>query len=214
MTKLLYIGDPMCSWCYGFGAELRALLQTLPEFELDILVGGLRAYNSQMMDDGQKEMILGHWHKVAEASGLAFDFEGLQHTNFIYDTEPACRAVVTAKLLADDMPSLAILNVFQALQHGFYAEKKDITQAQVLAEIAVKALNDFDHGNSFDVQSFYETLESPSAKEETRQHFEQIQRWGIRGFPVLLLVKEDGLHMLTSGYTKVENLTATLQQLR
>ena len=41
--KLVYIGDPMCSWCYGFGKELSALMQRMPEIELDIRVGGVRA---------------------------------------------------------------------------------------------------------------------------------------------------------------------------
>lgn len=213
MSKFVYIADPMCSWCYGFSAELRRFLQTQENAELDIIVGGLRAYNRQVMDDGQREMILEHWHKVQQVSGLPFDMTGMNRTGFIYDTEPVCRAVVTAKILADDMPSLAILDVFQALQHAFYAEAQDVIDEKVLAKIASQALNAFDDSDSFDSESFYEVLTAPPTRDETRQHFEQVQRWGVRGYPVLLAVKNDGLHMLTSGYTKLENLQEAYQQL-
>lgn len=213
MAQFLYIADPMCSWCYGFSAELRRFLGDIPNAKLDIVLGGLRAYNKQVMDDDQREMILSHWEKVAQVSGLPFDMTGLNKPQFIYDTEPACRAVVAAKVLAEDMPGLAILDVFQAIQHAFYAQAKDVTKEEVLAEIASQALNDFDGSDAFDAASFLETQTSPSVRDETRQHFEQIQRWGIRGYPVLLLVKDDGLHMLTSGYTKAEELHAALAAL-
>lgn len=205
-NKFLYIADPMCSWCYGFSHELQMFLAEIPDAELDIVLGGLRAYNTQVMDHDQRDMILAHWEKVQQASGLPFDMTGLDKTDFIYNTEPACRAVVTAKILTEDMPTKINFAVFQAIQHAFYAEAKDVTNEFVLAEVAVQALNAYENSDAFDVASFLESLRSAESKDETRQHFEQIQRWGVRGFPMLLLVKEDGLHTLSSGYTKAQDL--------
>lgn len=205
-NKFLYIADPMCSWCYGFSQELQKFLAEIPDAELDIVLGGLRAYNTQIMDPDQRDMILSHWEKVQQVSGLPFDMTGLSKPGFIYDTEPACRAVVTAKILTEDMPTKINFAVFQAIQDAFYAEAKDVTNEEVLAEVAVQALNAYENSDVFDVASFLETLQSPESKDETRQHFQQIQRWGVRGFPVLLLVKEDGLHMLSSGYTSAQDL--------
>lgn len=205
-NKFLYIADPMCSWCYGFSQELQKFLAEIPDAELDIVLGGLRAYNTQIMDPDQRDMILSHWEKVQQVSGLPFDMTGLSKPGFIYDTEPACRAVVTAKILTEDMPTKINFAVFQAIQDAFYAEAKDVTNEKVLAEVAVQALNAYENSDVFDVASFLETLQSPESKDETRQHFQQIQRWGVRGFPVLLLVKEDGLHMLSSGYTSAQDL--------
>src|SRR5438034_10575944 len=100
MPTLIYIADPMCSWCYGFGPELSALLNGLPEMELDIVVGGLRAHNTSVMDENLKATLLTHWRHVEEASGLPFSNEALAHEGFVYNTEPACRAVVAARLFA------------------------------------------------------------------------------------------------------------------
>jgi putative protein-disulfide isomerase len=213
MIKLLYIADPMCSWCYGFGPELQGFLHTLPDFRLDIMVGGLRAYNTETMDDATRSMILSHWKKVHDASALPFDFDGLNTPGFIYDTEPACRAVVAARTLAEDMPSMAILAVFHAIQHAFYAQAQDITDLTVLASVATHALNQYDNSASFDEASFLETLNSPMTINETRQDFVQTQTWGISGFPALLLVKEDGLHMLSAGYTKTANLCTAFSSI-
>lgn len=210
--KFLYIADPMCSWCYGFSLELSKLLELLPGSQVDIVLGGLRAHNKEVMDDDTRQMILSHWQKVADVSGLPFDMNGLNKPQFTYDTEPACRAVVAAKLLLDEADGKEVFSVFRAIQHAFYAEAKDVTQDKVLAEICVGALNQIE-SNAYDVESYLETLQSPSTKDETRQHFEQIQRWGIRGFPVLCVVKEDGLHMIASGYTKLENLQQALRDL-
>ncbi len=213
MTQLIYVADPMCSWCYGFGPELNRFLDTLPDAGIDIVVGGLRAYNTEIMTEEKKAMILGHWKHVEQASGLPFTRDGMAQEGFIYDTEPACRAVVAARTLADDLPPRAILAVFHAIQHAFYAEGKDVTDLHLLAQIATEALNQAAQMISFDVESFYETLTSAMTMSETRADFEQVQRWGVNGFPALLLVRPDGLHMLASGYTKTEQLIAAITQL-
>lgn len=212
-NKFLYIADPMCSWCYGFSHELKQFLADIPGAELDIVLGGLRAYNKQIMDADQRTMILSHWEKVRQISGLPFDMTGLDKPAFIYDTEPACRAVVTAKMLTDGMPTRINFAVFQAIQQAFYADARDVTDEVVLADVAVKALNTYENSEVFDVESFLETLRSAESKDETRQHFQQIQRWGVRGFPMLLLVKEDGLHTLSSGFSKRDELKVQYQTL-
>ncbi|WP_394777438.1 DsbA family protein [Undibacterium sp.] len=213
MTQLLYIADPMCSWCYGFGPELDAFLAAVPDAAMDIITGGLRAYNTEVMDEEKKATILGHWKHVAEASGLPFSNAGMSQPGFVYDTEPACRAVVAARTLADGLLPRAKLAVFRAIQHAFYAEGKDVTKAEILSEVCVNALNDVD-GGGYDVASFMETMAAYTTSAETREEFEQTQRWGIRGFPALLVVHEGALHMLASGYTKTADLLASLRQLQ
>ena len=60
-------------------------------------MGGLRPFNTQPTTAEFKEMLRGHWRHVATASGLPFSETVLERDDFIYDTEPACRAVVTAR---------------------------------------------------------------------------------------------------------------------
>jgi putative protein-disulfide isomerase len=207
MVKLIYIADPMCSWCYGFGPELRTLLNGLEDVPVDIVLGGLRPYTSEVMDAEKKAEIRSHWQRVAEASGLPFVDTALANEGFVYNTEPACRAVATARQLA---PSAA-LNVFEAIQHAFYAEGQDTTQADVLARVATAALQR--NGVDVDEQTFMKLWSSEEAISATHTDFLQTQRWGVQGFPTLVLEQGGELHLVSSGFTRTEQLVAQLQAL-
>ncbi|MFZ6848500.1 DsbA family protein [Undibacterium sp. RuRC25W] len=213
MSHFIYIADPMCSWCYGFGPKLTMLLSDIPDASLEVVVGGLRAYNQQIMEDAQRTMIRGHWQHVAEASGLPFSDVGMTQPGFIYDTEPACRAVVATKIIADHLSGQQLLQVFHAIQDAFYAKGQDITQTSVLAGVVANTLNHIDGHDSFDQESFIETFMSPQCMADTRAEFEQCQRWGIRGFPGLLIVHNEALHMIAAGYTKVTELRAAIHHV-
>lgn len=207
MAKLIYIADPMCSWCYGFGPELNALVDGLQDVPVDIVLGGLRPYTSEPMDAAQKAEIVSHWRKVADSSGLSFVGTALNDEDFIYDTEPACRAVVSARLLAQH----AALDVFHAIQHGFYAKGLNTTRADVLARLSVAALNA--NGVDIDEATFLQTWAAEETIAATHADFLLTQRWGVRGFPTLVLERAGELHLVSSGFTRTEQLVEQLQAL-
>ncbi|RJF96192.1 DsbA family protein [Noviherbaspirillum saxi] len=208
MPSLLYIADPMCSWCYGFGPELTALLEGLPGLPVNIVVGGLRAYTTETMDDALRTSVRGHWKQIGERTGLPFaDTAALDEKSFVYNTEPACRAVVAARMLAPQ----AALAVFHAIQHAFYAEGKDVTQDAVLASVASAVLTQA--GVPTNEASFLVTLKSEAAVMATYQDFEQTKRWGITGFPTLVLERDGKLDMVTAGYVAMPTLIELLQAL-
>jgi putative protein-disulfide isomerase len=207
MASLIYIADPMCSWCYGFGPELRTLLDGLPGMPLHIVVGGLRAYNTKTMDAELKTTLLSHWQHVAERTGLPFAPDALSREGFVYDTEPACRAVVTARTLAPQ----AAFAVFEAIQQAFYTQSRDVTQGEVLAEIASAALAA--NGQAVDAATFFAAWNSTAMQDATREDFEQTKRWGVSGFPTLVLERDGQLDLVASGYTAMPTLVELLQQL-
>ncbi len=207
MPALIYIADPMCSWCYGFDPELARLLEGLPGMKLDVMVGGLRPNNTQPIDAILRTTLLEHWKRVHEASGLTFCNEALAHEGLIYNTEPACRAVVAARTLAPE----AALKVFQAIQHAFYAEGLNVTQGEVLAQVASIALTRA--GCPIDTQSFHSKWMEESVIAATHADFVQTQRWGIFGFPTLILEHGDKLDLVTSGYVKTEALVERMQAI-
>lgn len=206
-SSLVYIADPLCSWCYGFGPELTKLLDGLPGMPLDIVVGGLRAYNTEMMDDAMRQTLQSHWRRVEQATGLPFRYDVLERPGFIYDTEPACRAVVTARQLAPQ----ATLAVFHAIQHAFYAEAQEATDGKVLAEIAVAALRQA--GVAVDAEAFYALWADEATAAATRDEFIQTQRWGITGFPTLVLEHDGKLELVAAGFARADVLAERLREL-
>lgn len=66
--KLVLVADPMCSWCYGFGKEMTTLQQRHPEMQLEIVLGGLRASATDVLDEAGKRFRLSHWAKVEQTT--------------------------------------------------------------------------------------------------------------------------------------------------
>ena len=209
--SLIYVGDPMCSWCYGFGVPLQALLQSLPEVPLNLVLGGLRAYNKEVMPDNLKATIHQHWDAVHKRSGKPFGTGQFDRAGYIYDTEPACRAVVTIRNLA---PSQTLV-MYHAVQHAFYALGHDITQTQVLADIwqGIQTLQ----ANKVPPQAFLTrdefvaAFESDKMKMLTHVDFEQVQQWGIQGFPALIAVNGEQGHMVANGYMEATDMLQRVQ---
>ena len=134
--QILYFADPMCSWCWGFSPVIHQIAKTYSDdVSIQIHVGGLRAGNTKVMDSDQRMYILNHWFSVNEASGQPFDFSFQMPEGFIYDTEPACRAIKTMQQLNQRQD----LHYFSAIQQAFYAENMDVTQAHVLSKLATKS---------------------------------------------------------------------------
>jgi putative protein-disulfide isomerase len=199
--RLLYFADPMCSWCYAFGPELRKLLAAHPGIEIALVMGGLRAFNREPMSEAFRAMLREHWDHVAQASGLPIDRAALQIEGFVYDTEPACRAVVTARSLE---PSKA-LDYHSAVQSAFYRDARDVTRAGVLVTLAGEA--------GYDEEIFAATLASEPARQATRQDFDQAQRLGVGGFPTLAAGYGDDLFLVTSGYVGAGVLEERLAEI-
>jgi putative protein-disulfide isomerase len=207
--KLVYVGDPMCSWCYGFGKELTELTERHPDLPVEIVVGGLRAGATDVLDDAGKQFRLTHWARVEAASGLPFNREGLMaRENFVYDTEPICRAVVAARILA---PEADLLAVFRSLQHGFYVEAVDTTDGRILSRLATDALTLA--GHAIDAETFYRVWSEESTIAAAHSDFRRARALGVQSFPTLFLEKDGELMNLSPGYVSVDELDASLQSI-
>jgi putative protein-disulfide isomerase len=197
----------MCSWCYGFGPELSALMQGLPELPVDVVVGGLRPYSTQPLDNGLKNTLLSHWQQVAEKTGLPFKDDALTREGFIYNTEPACRAVVAARKTAP----AAALPVLHAIQHAFYAEGMDVTRIEVLSAIGAAILTKL--GVPTDSAQFESVLTSEETILATHDDFATTQKWGVNGFPTLVLEREGRLDLVAAGYVAMPMLVEQMQSI-
>ncbi len=174
-VELIYVGDPMCSWCWGFAPVLEQLDQRF-ELPLRVVVGGLRpGPAAEVLDEGLKQVLLHHWQQVEEASGQPFDHAGLDRVGWRYDTMVPDTAVVTMRHI-DDAKTLPF---FATLQRAFYEDVVDITDPAVYPTL----LGAFD----VDVQKFSELMGSDEMRDATIEDFRLAQRLGVSGFPTLLL---------------------------
>ena len=205
--NLIYVADPMCSWCYGFGKTVSELLAEpgdLQPLQLALVMGGLRPFTTDALAPGKADEIFGHWHHVQEASGLPFSAApntALHEKGFVYDTEPASRAVVTVRSIWPQH-SWAY---FKSVQAAFYAEGKNMTRAEVLADVAQRV--------GLPRAEFAVAFASQAMRDATLQDFAHSQRWGITGFPAVIAAKGEELHLVCRGYAPTATLRANLAAL-
>jgi putative protein-disulfide isomerase len=207
-NSLVYVGDPMCSWCYGFGVPLHELLENLPGVPLAVVLGGLRAYNKEVMPDALKATLNHHWTEVAKRSGKPFGTGQFDREGYIYDTEPACRAVATIRTHA----AKHTLAMYHAIQDAFYAEGRDVTTTTILADVWQNLVDSDTTGDKkLTRNAFVNAFESDSIKIQTRNDFAMVQQWGIRGFPALIAVANGEAQLVANGYMEADEMLQRVQ---
>jgi len=207
--KLVLVADPMCSWCYGFSKEMTTIVDAMPDIEVQVVMGGLAAGSTQVLDDAGKQFRLTHWARVEEMSGAQFNREALlARKNFVYDTEPVCRAVVTARLIE---PSVNLLKVLGAFQRAFYVDGLNTTDGAVLAEIGASALKAA--GFDVDAKAFLAVWASDEAIRAARADFAQTRQLGVSGFPSLFVELDGKIGQVSSGYAPAATVQETLKRL-
>jgi len=198
-TELIYVGDPMCSWCWGIAPELDAVRAGHPELAFRVVVGGLRPGEyAQAMTDEMAEFLGHHWEQVSERSGQPFDTAILGRRDWIYDTELACRAVVAMRMV--DEPRA--FDLFKRIQRAFYADGVDVTEPDVYAAFAADV--------RADVDKFSEVLEDDRSREATWHDFATAREWGVTGFPTVIARSGDQGHIGAQGYAPAAQIEAGL----
>ncbi len=201
--EIIYVGDPMCSWCWGISPHLNALQrygreQAIP---FTILMGGLRPGGGQEWNQEFKDFLKHHWDEVSKRSGQPFGFDLFEQEEFNYDTEPACRAVVTARSIA---PGKA-LNFYELVQHHFYVQSNDPKEVDFYRPICDEL--------SIDFEAFAGKFTSPEMKEATQQDFGKSRQWGVSGFPTVIYRKDDQLYAIARGYAEFAEMKDRLRAI-
>ena len=195
----IYFSDPMCSWCYGFSPVVRTLRSRYRDLlPIRLVMGGLRPGTTEPMPEGARRSLVGHWNEIAALTGVRFSPALGEREGFVYDTDPAARAVVLARRTSDE----EALDLLERLHIAFYADGRDITDPAELATIAAE--------QGFDRDAFETGLADEGLKRETWRDYAISQRAGATGFPTLVVgPNTDGTYALvTRGYQDGETVVA------
>ncbi|MCG6936157.1 MAG: DsbA family protein [Proteobacteria bacterium] len=196
---LWYFADPMCSWCWGFTPVIEQIKQHYDDrLKVALVMGGLRPGTTESVTLALREDLLHHWDAVQRMSGAEFRTEGALPDGFVYDTEPAARAVIT---VGGINPVVTFL-YYKSVQAAFYTQNVDITQTNELTQLA--------HNLGIDPQQFRKEFESEDARQKTRQHFAQTRAYGVQGFPTLIAENTTAKRVVTRGYGNYADLRKTI----
>ena len=179
-SVLIYVHDPMCSWCYGFRPTWKLLKARLPDnLPVVSLLGGLAADSDAPMPEEMVEYLKRTWDRIQSTCGVAFN-----HTYWDQTPPPprttyiSCRAVIAAERLAGRGEAFG-----ERIQDAYYIEASNVWDFDILCDLA--------EASGFHRDSFAEALASDDVRavhEEQRQLAERLQ---VEGYPSILLVHQE-----------------------
>ena len=197
---LYYFGDPMCSWCWGFRPLLEQLEVEYPELRRTLVLGGLRGGEEVPMDDELAAMIQEAWARIHEVTGQPFDLSFWKDHRPLATTLPACRAVITARLLDAALEWRYMVGLFKA----YFTEVRDPSRFETQLDVADAV--------GFGRGEFESVYRSAEAEQTLQGDLQTARRYRVSGFPTLILEIKDQAFLIAPGYQPIEVLRQSINR--
>ncbi|HIF41808.1 MAG TPA: DsbA family protein [Planctomycetes bacterium] len=196
---LIYVADPMCSWCWGFRTIRDRVLAALSEgTPVRYVMGGLAPDSATPMDDETRGYVRQAWKAVEQATGASFNWEFWSECQPRRSTYPACRAV----LLAERLRSGAGPLMFDRIQQAYYQEARNPSDTGTLVALA--------RDLGFDDGAFERELNAPGTQALLEADLAFRRELNVHSFPTLILESGEERVVLTEGYSDAEQVLACL----
>ena len=199
--ELIFVLDPMCSWCWGFAPVIEELRSRLKEeYAFSLVLGGLRTKGEMPWNECSKAYLKEHWKQVSQRTGQLFSESLFEKESFDYDTYPACKAVITVRELFGMQSAFVYLHT---IQEAFYTRTEDITKFDVLCEL-LETLG-------LDRTSFRDFFESDRAQLLMEHDFAKARSMGANAFPSMVVIDEEGHMVCQKGYRSLQEMKKLLE---
>ncbi len=201
MNTLIYVHDPMCSWCWAFASGWEKIRSELPEgVEVKTLIGGLAPDSDQPMPQDMQQFLAQTWRRIEESvPGTVFNHGFWTDCQPRRSTWPACRAVCAAETLH----SGAGQAMTTAIQKAYYTAARNPSDVETLLDLAESI--------ALDKKEFEALINSDENRAEHRRQMEEAQSLGVDSYPTLLLQTGQQIGRLPLDYN---NADATLKAIR
>lgn len=199
-TKIYYVMDTMCGWCYGFSDVITKIQEKYKDvYDFDILPGGMwTGDNVKRMNSSLGEYIKGHNVRVEQLTGQKFG-EGfnknvLESDSVVLDSFPGSKALVLIQKIKKEVA----FSFLKKIQEAFFVEGKDMSNFEVYAEIA----------ESFGIsrEEFEKEFFSEALTQETYEYFDMVSSMGVASFPTVIAVEGNQGTIISQGYTSFDEL--------
>jgi putative protein-disulfide isomerase len=199
--KVIFVTDPMCSWCWGMAADIERIRRDAADmFDFDILLGGINVGSTQPITEFARSRLAPIWRTVIEVTGAQFG-KGLPPGDFVYNSVRACVAVEGVRSIRNSAPFDYVLR----LQQRFFVDGIDVTASQVLRDEAVALGVD---GAAFDT-----AVGAAATLTRVRDGFALAKSYGTAALPSVLCEFRGARRLVAGGYVDAPTLRATLDRL-
>ncbi len=204
--KIIYVYDPMCGWCFGFGKVMEQFFEEYKDtFDFDVISGGMNVGEREGEVGDFADYILGAYTRVEEYSGMKFG-------------ESYLAQLRTKKLwLSSVKPSIA-LEVFKSfnkkdvvhfshqIQKAFFINGTDLREDNVYKDL-IKPYQ-------IPEKEFIEKLKSEEFRKSATDGFQTAANWGVTGYPMVIYIHNNTYYAIAKGFTDLKTLKETLKKVQ
>lgn len=180
-VKLLYFTDPICSACWGIEPQLRKLRQEYGEyFDIEYRMGGLLKSWSEYggSDVNGPGSVAQHWDEAGAYYQMPINSE-VWHEDPLHSSYPPAIAFKAAQQQGTQQAD----RFLRRIKEMVFVEKKNIAKTEHLVQAAKDAGLDI---NQFEIDY------GQKAKQLFEGDLQMAKEWGVRGFPTIYFIDEDG----------------------
>ncbi len=195
-TILIYVHDPMCSWCWGFESVRQQLFSRLPKaLQVQRLVGGLAPDSMQPMPIEMQNFLQQTWRKIAiRIPGTNFNHAFWEECSPRRSTYPSNRAVIAARLQGEHFDQIMTYKI----QYAYYQQAKNPSDNTTLIQLAEEM--------ELDLERFIMDLNSESLQQMLLEEIKLCRRLGMNSFPSLTLRKGEDLKQIRLDYNNADSM--------
>ncbi len=196
--KVVFVTDPLCSWCWGMATDIDLVMERLAgRIDFDLLLGGINTDGTQPVGAYGRGRILSLWREVEATTGQPFGNKLPEQ--YVHNSVPCCVAVEAVRR-ATGAPPFAYLRDLQA---RFCLHGEDVTDKALLREAAV--------GHGVAAEVFDGLFDDRSVRESLAPQFARARSYGTQALPSVLVEEGGTTRLLAGGYASAEALLEMLE---
>lgn len=201
-VKLLYFTDPICSSCWGIDPQLRKLKNEYGQYiTIEYRMGGLlKSWDSYGGSDvNGPASVAAHWDEASKKYNMPID-GSVWLEDPLASSYPPSVAFKAAQMQETEKAIIFLRRIKEMV----FIEKKNITKWEFLKQAALEA--------GLNTEQF-ETDYNGLAKDLFNKDLAMAREWGVRGFPTIFFLDEEGSQLKVYGSKPYEVYEQTLLKL-
>lgn len=197
---LVYVHDPMCSWCFGFSQTHDVIMRELAgKIPVHRLLGGLAADTEDAMPQAMQSKLQQVWQQIEQViPGTQFNYDFWKSCQPRRATYPACRAVIAARCQGEHFDPI----MTDAIQQAYYRNARNPSDNDTLVSLAQEI--------KLDAKQFEVDLMSEQVHQQLLDEIHAARAIGINSYPSLAVVSGKTVRHIDLAYNDPE---AMLKQI-
>jgi len=202
-SKIIYVFDPMCGWCYGFSPVISELsVKYDRDFDFEVISGGMVIGDREGPIGDMADYILGAIPRLQDYTGVVIGepyIELLKGGTYFSSSEMPSIALQVFKHLSDKNA----IRFAHDIQFALFYYGKSLNDINTYLEL-IKPYN-------IDRESFITCMNDPKFREATFKEFKYADDLGATAYPTMLLQKGNEITVLARGYVNKDRMTSLLE---